>query len=114
MTPVQKWLNDMKDIWLAQEPDRIVHLLANDLEYHETPFTPPLTSIQDVVCEWQAIKTQNIEKIEIEVLHEKDNTGVAIWHFKEMDKPLHIGCYFLQLNEQGKCTHFRQWWNEEK
>ena len=101
----------MQDIWLAKDPDRISDILGEQLAYYETPLTPPLTTIEDVVREWQVIKSQNIDYVEIDILYEHNNTGTALWKFKEFDQPLHTGCYFLRLDEGGKCQEFRQWWH---
>lgn len=113
MNPTQ-WLNQMREIWLAQEPDRMALLLAESLEYHESPIEPPLTNIQDVVDAWQEIKNQNIEYVEIEVLHENGNIAMALWRFKQINEPEHIGSYYLELDDNGKCKHFRQWWNSKE
>ncbi|MFA6280749.1 MAG: hypothetical protein WC612_08215 [Bdellovibrionales bacterium] len=109
---VQKWLEDMKTIWLEKKPDLIAAILATKLEYYENPFEPPLTSIESVVSAWQGIKNQNIEYVEIEILHESpEGIGTAIWKFKERNSTEHIGCYFLKLDKKGKCSYFRQFWN---
>lgn len=114
-TEVQKWLNEMRRIWLDKDPDSIVNILAEDLEYYEDPFQEPLTDKMKVVSEWQAVKNQNIEFVDIEILHETaDNVGVALWRFKEVGSAEHCGSYFLKLDDNGKCTHFRQFWNVKK
>jgi hypothetical protein len=111
MSKIQKWLNDMRDIWLSKTPDKMTDILSEELRYYEDPFQEPCLSAEEVVKEWQAIHEQNIEYVEIELLYEHDNVGVAQWKFKEKNTPLHVGCYFIQLNEEGKCIQFRQWWN---
>ena len=105
------WLEKMRQIWLHQTPDLIAGLLAEECEYHEDPLSPPLENISDIVAVWQEIKTQNIDYVEIDILHEHNNTCTAKWRFKEKDKTEHVGCYFLILDTDGKCVHFRQWWN---
>ncbi len=110
MTPTQ-WLSKMKEIWLKQKPDLILDLLDDSLKYYEDPTQPPFTKKLEVVKAWQEIKTQNIEYINIEILHEDCNVAMALWKFKEYNKVEHVGAYFLKLNESGKCILFRQWWN---
>ena len=110
MTP-QQWFETMRHIWVNQTPENITHLLAADVEYHEDPLQPALTSVESIVEAWQEIKQQNIECVQIEMLHEHQNVGIAIWRFKEVNQPEHVGCYYLELNSNGKCKHFRQWWN---
>lgn len=111
ISPAQKWLDEMQLIWIEKRPNDIGALLSNAFEYHETPFTPPLTSKKEVINAWQEILSQNIEFVHINVLHEDNRTATATWDFKMHDAPLHRGSYFLRLDDQGKCIEFRQWWN---
>jgi ASC-1-like (ASCH) protein len=113
-TPAQ-WLNRMREIWLAQQLDQIAELLSpSELAYHEDPAEPPLTSIPAVVDAWQEIKQQQIEFVEIEILHEHQNVAMALWRFKQVGQPEHVGSYYLELDNRGKCKHFRQWWNSKE
>ena len=111
MTPIQTWLKNMRQIWLEKLPNDIADLLADTLEYHESPTEPPLLTKQEIVDAWQEIKGQNIEYVEINILSETTDTGMAQWIFKMKNEPEHIGAYFLKLDNHGKCVHFRQWWN---
>ena len=112
-SPIQRWLHDMRDIWINKTPDKISDLLSStDLTYYESPFDPPYTSIQDVVTAWQAILDQDIAYVSIEILSETPRTGTAMWTFKEEGKSEHRGSYYLEVDSDGKCTLFRQWWNE--
>ncbi len=110
MTPTE-WFGKMKEIWLAQDPNRMAELLADTLEYHENPLETPLRTIQAVVDAWKEIKDQNIEYVEIEMLYENESVAMALWRFKQVNQPEHIGSYFLKLNNQGRCVEFRQWWS---
>lgn len=113
-TPVQRWFDTMRAIWLEKQPDRMAEILSPSLEYFENPFEPPLTTIEAVVSAWQEIKGQEIEFVEIELLHESaDGIGTAIWRFKTKDCSEHIGCYFVKLDKNGKCIYFRQFWNSK-
>lgn len=113
MDAVEKWLEEMKSIWLEKRPGDMRSILADPLEYYETPFMPPLTSIDDVILEWQEIHNQDIDHVNMDLLHSDGMTGFAQWTFKQNNEPLHVGAYFIKLNNEGKCTHFRQWWNTD-
>ncbi|MCB9965546.1 MAG: hypothetical protein H6855_05650 [Rhodospirillales bacterium] len=110
-TSVEKWFSTMKEIWLSQDPDLIAEIISDTPEYYENPFEPPLTTKEDVVGVWQDIKSQKIDFVKIDILYQTDKVGMAMWKFKETDKPLHIGSYYLELDQHGKCSLFRQWWN---
>jgi len=110
MTPTN-WLENMREIWLSKQPNKIAGLLSENFDYFEDPTQDPLIKKEDVVEAWQEIITQDIEYVEIEILHEDKNVGVALWRFKQVNEPEHVGCYFLKLDDDGKCIQFRQWWN---
>lgn len=111
MSPVKDWLEIMRQIWLEKRPDDIGMLLSDKgFRYHEHPFQDPLNSKTDVIGAWQEINKQDIEYVEIKILHETDMMGVAEWRFKIKGEPLQIGSYFLKLDCEGKCIEFRQWW----
>jgi hypothetical protein len=105
------WFNQMKTIWLEKRPDDMAFILSDNVEYHENPLEPPLTTKEAVVQVWQEIKNQNIALVEIETLYEMSNIGFAIWRFQEHGYSLHVGSYYLELDDEGKCKVFRQWWN---
>jgi len=111
--PVATWFDIMKSIWLEKKPDDIAYILSDNIEYFESPLEPPLTSKAEIAKAWQAIKDQNIELLEIQILYETLNVGMATWRFQECGLPLHVGCYYLELNDTGECKVFRQWWNED-
>lgn len=115
MSPVHTWLEEMRNIWLEKRPDDIAGLLSLDgFAYYENPFYAPMTTSQEVVDAWQEIRNQDIDYINIKILYETNVTGVAEWHFKMHDHPLHVGGYFLRLDDVGKCLEFRQWWTLEQ
>ena len=110
--PAQNWFEDMRQIWLEKRPDDIGALLSDEgFEFYEHPFDDkPLNTKQDVIDVWQEIKNQDIEFVTIKILYETNTIGVAEWRFKMVGEPLHIGSYFLKLDDHGKCIEFRQWW----
>ncbi len=109
---VADWLERMRRIWLEKRPNDMAHLLSHEtLHYYENPFEPPLTSVAEVVEAWQEIKGQEIEAVEMTLLHETpERIGMAMWSFKQKNQPLHVGSYYIELDEKGLCKHFRQWW----
>jgi hypothetical protein len=110
VTP-ETWFSEMRDIWLNNKPDSISELLSNELNYYEDPLGDPLTSIESVVSAWQGIKGQKFEYVDIKMLHENDNIGIALWKSKSFDQPERSGAYYLELNDNGKCKEFRRWWH---
>ncbi len=110
MRTPREWFDEMRQIWLSQKPDLIFDLLGDNIQYFESPYDSPIIKHDEVVSAWQEIKKQNIEYVTIDMLHECKNVGMAVWRFKEYNRPEHVGSYFLKLDDHGKCLEFRQWW----
>jgi len=114
MTPVQKWFEQMRSIWIEKRPNDIGVLLSdNAFNYHEHPFSASLKTKNEVTGAWQEILNQDIDYVEVKILYETESVGCAEWRFKIKNEPLHIGSYFLKLDSDGKCIEFRQWWTVE-
>jgi hypothetical protein len=114
MTNIEKWFLSMRNIWISKNPDKISEILSPiNLRYYESPFALPLTSVNEVVQEWQIIKQQEIISIDINILNQTDDSGTAMWSFKQVGSPESRGCYYLEVDSQGLCVLFRQWWNSQ-
>ena len=113
MTPTE-WFHKMREIWLQKEPALIATLIAHEVRYYESPLSPPLTSVSEIINAWKEIEEQEIELLEIIILHEDHNIALAQWRFRQANQADLVGCYFLKLDEQGKCTEFRQWWHGQE
>ena len=65
---VEQWLNDLREYWLNKDIINAVSLFNKTTYYQETPFMKPYTTIEEINQEWQHIKHENIQKIEINLL----------------------------------------------
>lgn len=119
-TKSEVWFKKLGDIWERKAAYEIGRLVDVDggFEYFEDPFDEaPITDVEKLVGEWQAVKGQEIEVLEIEPLVCTDTEGTARYHFVAMiDGERHEskGSYFVRLNDSGQATEFRQWWTENR
>ena len=60
-----EWLNKLKEYWLNKDIDKAVALFNKTTFYQEKPFMKPYTTIEEINQEWQHIKNENIQSIEI-------------------------------------------------
>lgn len=113
---IQKWFNNLKEIWLTKNINNVGSLLSEKFEYYENPFESPLTNLNDVKKVWQGVNNQNISLLEINILLEKDNEGIAVYDFvctyPAGDKRHSRGVYYVKLDSMGKAVEFKQWWNK--
>lgn len=65
---VEEWLNKLKDYWFNKDIDNAVSLFKSTTFYQETPFLEPHTTLEEINEEWQHVKNENIQKIEIKTL----------------------------------------------
>jgi hypothetical protein len=117
-SPVQKWFDELKRIWLEKDVAALQSILADNFEYYEDPYLPPFTTWQEVEAAWQEVKSQDIETLDIKVLIDGATEGSGMYHFifKNQTGTEHEskGAYYLKLNEESKATIFRQWWTKKE
>lgn len=104
----EKWLNKLKDYWINKDIEGAVSLFTKTAFYQETPFMKPYTTIEEINQEWQHIKNENIEKIEIKLLAIDGYTVIAEWILKQNDEEFD-GIYEIKFNANLECVYFKSW-----
>ncbi len=105
---VEEWLKKLKEYWFNKDIDNAVSLFKNTTFYQETPFMEPYTTIEEINEEWQHIKNENIENIEIKALAIEGFTIIAQWILKQNDIN-YEGIYEIKFNENKECIYFKSW-----
>lgn len=104
----EKWLNNLKEYWFNKDIESAVSLFTKTTYYQETPFMKPYTTIEEINQEWQHVKNENIQKIEINLLAVDGNTIIAQWILKQNNKD-YDGIYEIRFNELNECIYFKSW-----
>lgn len=110
-----EWFSALGDIWIRKDSGRIATLMAPSFRYHEEPFSDPITSVEELVSMWKEVEDQDLQGLNIHFLGVAGEAGIATWDCKiaGKDGPIEMsGVYLVSLDESGRCTLFRQWWNE--
>lgn len=105
---VDEWLNKLKNYWFNKDIESAVSLFKNTTFYQETPFMKPYTTLQEINEEWQHIKNENIQFIEIKPLAIDRYTVIAQWILKQNDTD-YDGIYEIKFNDNLKCIYFKSW-----
>mgnify|MGYP000696099922 FL=1 len=105
---VEQWLNDLREYWLNKDIINAVSLFNKTTFYQETPFIEPYTTIEEINQEWQHVKDENIQKIEIKILAIEGNTVIAEWILKQNDNN-YDGIYEIKFNDNCECIYFKSW-----
>lgn len=105
---VNDWLDKLKQYWFSKDINKVVSLFNKTTFYQETPFMKPYTNIKEINKEWQHIKNENIQSIEIKLLAMDNYTVIAEWLLKQNDEE-YDGIYEIKFNENLECTYFKSW-----
>lgn len=105
---VEEWLNKLKDYWFNKDIESAVSLFKNTTFYQETPFIKPYTTLKEISEEWQHIKNENIQLIEIKPLAIDGYTLIAQWILKQNNQNFD-GIYEIKFNENLDCIYFKSW-----
>ena len=104
----EEWLNKLKEYWFNKDIEKAVSLFTKTTLYQETPFIKPYTTIEEINNEWQHIKNENIQDIEIKVLAIDDYTVIAEWLLKQNNQEFD-GIYEIKFNKNLECIYFKSW-----
>ncbi len=105
---VNNWLDKLKQYWFSKDINKAVSLFDKTTFYQETPFMKPYTNIKEINEEWQHIKNENIQSIEIKLLAIDNYTVIAEWLLKQNDEE-YDGIYEIRFNENLECIYFKSW-----
>lgn len=104
----EEWLNKLKEYWFNKDIEKAASLFTKTNFYQETPFIKPYTTIEEINNEWQHIKNENIQDIEIKVLAIDDYTVIAEWLLKQNNQEFD-GIYEIKFNKNLECIYFKSW-----
>ena len=105
---VENWLAKLKVYWFNKDIDSAVTLFQNATFYQETPFMEPYTTLDEINEEWQHVKNENIQNIEIKLLAIDGYTVIAEWLLKQNNQE-YDGMYEIKFNESFECIYFKSW-----
>ncbi len=112
------WLNKLKVAWETKNPNAAIDLCAEKFIWHETPFSKPLETKEQLLEEWKSVLNQENISVSYEILSIHENLGIAHWTAKftripSGNKANLDGIFKVSLDENGKCTEFHQWYNSK-
>ena len=105
---VEDWLDKLKEYWFQKDIERAVSLFQKTVFYQETPFMQPYTTLEEIRNEWQHVKKENIQYIEIKPLAIDGYTVIAQWILKQNGQNFD-GIYEIKFNENRECIYFKSW-----
>ena len=107
---IEQWLEKFKIGWITYDIDSVLSLLADAVEYHETPFHQ-LADKTEIKEEWQVIMQQTDLSLDYQVVSSDSATSTVTWDlgYTQDEIRRHVaGVWIITLNAEGKCTYFYQ------
>ena len=88
------WTKEFMESWKQLDWRRTLQTLSKNVKYYENPIDEPCKNFEEVVNLWNVVEE-----------NQKDiNCKYKIISFDE-----NVGIFQISLNEEGKCTYFKQW-----
>jgi len=106
-------IETIKRAWQQLNPGLLREALADNIEWHETPFDKPLRGADAVINQWEKdLAGQTNVAFKYEVLFDHDGKQSINWHCiwtvnnskRELD-----GVFYFELNNNDKLMFFKQW-----
>ena len=110
-----RWIKEFMDSWKALDWERTVKTLDQNVEYYENPIDQSCSSFDEVIGLWNVV-ADNQKDIDYryEILSCNEDTCIVNFQMtrtmtstgkkQEID-----GIFQISLNEDLKCTFFKQW-----
>lgn len=113
---IRDWLLRYADAWEQRDPDVAAALFAEDAEYHVTPFTvhEGRAAIRSYWAD--ATADQSAVSVEVEVLAVTNAYAIGRFRAEKVedgDETVTDGVCLIELDAQGRCTVFREWWHAD-
>jgi ketosteroid isomerase-like protein len=110
---VTAWIDNYRQAWSTNDPDRIGDLFTADAAYFPEPFSPPWRGRDEIVAKWlqrrdrpgswsfdwhPLIVTEDLAVIEGETTY-PDRKYSNLW--------------VLRLDQSGQARQFTEWWMDQ-
>ena len=114
------WLDAYGRAWETRDPESAATLFTEDATYHETPFDEPMRGRAAILEYWSDVpRSQGDIRFSYEILAASERGGVAHWGAEFLRLPARTrvrldGILLAELDGDGSCTEFREWWHRRE
>ncbi len=112
---VNHWAKKFLGAWADLDPDAALLTLSKNIEYYESPFSPPCESWEKVKSLWEVVpNNQKNITYRYEVVMVEEGLGLIHWRLERTllpsgERQKIDGVFLVKLNQDGLCTMFKQW-----
>ena len=109
------WTKEFMEYGKELDRERTLKTLDKEVKYYENPIDEPCKTFEDVINLWNVVAdNQKDIDYKYEIVAYNNDTCIINWQMtrtmtanntkQEID-----GIFQISLNEDGKCTYFKQW-----
>lgn len=113
---IEDWLERYAEAWERRDPDAAADLFTEDGEYHVTPFTVH-EGREAIRSYWaDATEDQSDVAVDVEVLAVTEAYGIGRFRAVKVEdgkEAVTDGVCLIELDEDGRCMVFREWWHAD-
>ncbi len=114
-TKYENWTKEFMDSWKKLDYERTLKTLDENVKYYENPIDEPCKNFQEVTNLWNVVAdNQKDIDYKFQVIAYDENVCIINWQMtrtmiKNNVKQEIDGIFQISLNNEGKCTYFKQW-----
>lgn len=111
----EKWTKNFLESWKNLDWKTTLTYLTQDVQYYENPIDQPCKNFEEVTSLWSVVEeNQKDISYQFEIVAYNENTCIINWQMERtlIKGDVHQkidGIFQISLNEEGKCTYFKQW-----
>ena len=109
------WTKDFMESWKQLDWRRTLETLSKDVKYYENPIDEPCKNFEEIVNLWNVVEeNQKDINYKYEIISFDENVCIINRQMTRTMKITNIkqdidGIFQISLNEEGKCSYFKQW-----
>lgn len=111
----EKWTREFMESWKSLDFEKTLSTLSKNVEYYENPIDKPCSNFEEVRNLWKVVP-ENQKDIEytFNIVCYNEDTCIINWQMTRTMIPAETkqeidGIFQISLDEEGKCTYFKQW-----
>ena len=111
----EKWTKEFMESWKELDWKRTLETLDENVEYYENPIDKPCANFGEVTNLWNIVAdNQKDISYKFNIVAFNEYTCIINWQMTRImtktDTKQEIdGIFQISVNDDGKCTYFKQW-----
>ena len=109
------WIKEFMESWKQLDWKKTLDTLDENVRYYENPIDEPCKNFDEVINLWNVV-ADNQKDIEYKykIIAYNDDICIINWQMtrvmtKTNAKQEIDGIFQISINDEGKCTYFKQW-----